>query len=122
MRRALFNLISLLPHQSRRTSLNIRLEGGAALEDASSSASLPRLRPPEGAPRLAADMLGCNGELVSVSDVLLVHTHLCKGHYLMWDMCVVWWGCYSAAHVSLTPALDDPIEALYASRVRRSLA
>lgn len=48
---------------------DVRLEGGAALEEASSSASLPRLRPPDGAPRLAEFMLGCNGELVDVSEV-----------------------------------------------------
>lgn len=45
------------------------------MEEASSSASLPRLRPPGGAPRLAADMLSFKGggELGSVSEVVLVH-------------------------------------------------
>jgi hypothetical protein len=42
---------------------HIRLEGGAALEEASSSASLPRLRPPGGGARFAEDMLDCGGEL-----------------------------------------------------------
>ena len=47
---------------------NIRLDGGAPGEEgASSSASLPRLRPPvAGRPRLAADMLGRSGELGNV--------------------------------------------------------
>ena len=90
MRRELCNLVSLFRHKWLHIRPDIRLEGGAALEDTSSSASLPRLRPPEGAPRLAADMLGCNGELVDVSDVLPVHTHLCREHYLMWDVwCLV---------------------------------
>lgn len=51
--------------------LNIRLEGGAAFEEASSSGSLPRLRPPCGGPRFAADMLLCSGELWVVSDIVL---------------------------------------------------
>ena len=41
---------------------HIRLEGGAALEEASSSASLPRLRPPA---RFAEDILACGGELLN---------------------------------------------------------
>lgn len=64
---------------------NIRLDGGAALEEASSS-SLPRLRPPCGGPRFAADMLSCSGgELFNVSGVQLVCDLV--SYYLMWDVC-----------------------------------
>lgn len=90
MRRELCNLVSLFRHKWLQIRPDIRLEGGAALEDTSSSASLPRLRPPEGAPRLAADMLGCNGELVEVSDMLQFDVPSYSEHYLMWDVrCLV---------------------------------
>lgn len=47
----------------------LRLDGGAAEDDGTlSSASRDRLRLRAGArPRFAADMLGCNGELASIS-------------------------------------------------------
>ena len=38
-------------------------------------------------------MLECNGELVNVSMVFLVHVHFFGEHYLMWDVWCVWWGC-----------------------------
>lgn len=60
----------LIGLQSIRISMYLRLEGGAALEEASSSASLPLFRPPGASPRLAEDMFGRSGELLVVSDVV----------------------------------------------------
>lgn len=52
-------------------AMDLRLEGGAAPEEGiSSSASLPRFRPPAaGRPRFAEDMLGRSGELDGVSEM-----------------------------------------------------
>ena len=38
-------------------------------------------------------MFECNGELVDVSMVSLIHRQSFGGHYLMWDVWCVWWGC-----------------------------
>lgn len=38
-------------------------------------------------------MLECNGELVNVSKVFLIHRHFFPRHYLMWDVWCVWRGC-----------------------------
>ena len=38
-------------------------------------------------------MFECNGELVDVSKVFLIHKHFFREHYLMWDVFGVWWGC-----------------------------
>ena len=38
-------------------------------------------------------MFECNGELVNVSKVSLIHRHFFHEHYLMWDVGCVWWGC-----------------------------
>ncbi len=63
--------------------MHLRLDGGAAEEEAtSSSASLVRFRPPAaGRPRFAADMLGRSGELLSdeynvIGAALLMRTSL----------------------------------------------
>ena len=38
-------------------------------------------------------MFECNGELVVVSMVSLIHRHFLGEDYLMWDVWCVWWGC-----------------------------
>jgi hypothetical protein len=65
-RQELYNSVSFVDYIRSPARPDVRLEGGAALEEASSSASLFRLRPPDGAPRLAEDMLNSGGELEDV--------------------------------------------------------
>jgi hypothetical protein len=56
-------------------------------------------------------MLECNGELVSVSVVFLIDRHFFQGHYLMWDVWCVWWGCLFGAECFFD-VLDNDGEAL----------
>lgn len=79
MRQELFGVSQT--HYIFHIALHARLDGGAAADEGmSSSASLPRLRPPAaGRPLFAEDMLGRSGELNTVSRgciMLIVHMYL----------------------------------------------
>jgi len=102
--RELYILVSFSNTLHLQQRPDVRLEGGAAFEEASSSASLPRFRPPDRAPRLAEDMLNSGGELLYVSIMVLIHQYCFLGHSITsCGMCDVFGGAVWSGSVSSTP-------------------